>query len=162
MVNAENAQQVVTITWEQLHHDARMLARELVELGPFSKIVAVTRGGLIPAGIIARELDILLVDTVCITRYQERLQAKGIDILKPIQGDDSNWLIIDDLVDTGSTARAVRAMLPKGYFATLYAKPEGVALVDNYVREFAQNTWILFPWDSDIQYTAPLAKSKAE
>lgn len=162
MANAENAQQVVTITWGQLHHDARMLASELVKLGPFTKIVAVTRGGLIPAGIIARELDIRLVDTVCIASYQERLQAKGIDILKPIQGDDSTWLIIDDLVDTGRTARAVRAMLPKGYFATLYAKPDGSALVDNYVREFAQDTWILFPWDSDIQYTAPLAKSKAE
>lgn len=149
-------QQVVAITWSQLHHDAKALARELMEQGPFSKIIAVTRGGLIPAGIIARELGIRLVDTVCIASYQERLQAKGIDILKPIQGGDPSWLIIDDLVDTGRTARAVRAMLPKGRFAALYAKPDGTPLVDNYVQEFAQDTWILFPWDSEVQYATPL------
>lgn len=149
-------QHVVAITWSQFHHDAKMLARELMEQGPFSKIVAVTRGGLIPAGIIARELDIRLVDTLCIASYQERLQAKGIDILKPIQGGDPSWLIIDDLVDTGRTAKAVRAMLPKGHFATLYVKPEGAQLVDSYVQEFEQDTWILFPWDSEVQYATPL------
>lgn len=162
MSESENYKQIVTITWGQLHQDSKLLAAELMESRPFAKIVAVTRGGLIPAGIIARELDIRLVDTVCIASYQERLQAKGINILKPIQGDDESWLIIDDLVDTGRTATAVRAMLPKARFATLYAKPEGSPLVDHYVREFSQNTWILFPWDSAIQYSAPLAKQKAE
>ncbi|MEG2171633.1 MAG: xanthine phosphoribosyltransferase [Desulfovibrionaceae bacterium] len=162
MVNADSYQHVVTITWEQLHHDAKLLARDLMEYGPFSKIVAITRGGLIPAGIIARELNIRLVDTVCIASYQERLQAKGIDILKPIRGDDESWLIIDDLVDTGRTAKAVRAMLPRGRFATVYAKPEGSALVDHYLTEFSQDTWILFPWDSEIQYAAPLAEQKVD
>lgn len=158
MASTDDYDQVVTITWGQLHHDAKELAKTLMKLGTFSKIIAITRGGLIPAGIIARELDIRLVDTVCIASYQERLHAKGIDILKPVQGGDDSWLIIDDLVDTGRTAAAVRAMLPIGHFATLYAKPEGSGLVDTFVREFSQNTWVLFPWDSEIQYTAPLAK----
>ena len=44
-----------TVTWDQLHRDARALAWRLIEKGPFAGIVAVTRGGLIPAAIVARE-----------------------------------------------------------------------------------------------------------
>ena len=73
--------------------------------------------------------------------------------------DDSGegFLIIDDLVDTGSTARTVRDMLPKAYFATVYAKPTGKPLVDAYVMEVSQDTWILFPWDSESQFVEPIA-----
>ena len=56
-------------------------------------------------------------------------------------------LIIDDLVDTGKTAKVVREMMPKAYLATVYAKPEGMALVDAYMREISQDTWVYFPWD---------------
>ena len=66
-------------------------------------------------------------------------------------------LIIDDLVDTGSTARIVRKMLPEAYFATVYAKPAGKPLVDAYVTEVSQDTWILFPWDSESRFVEPIA-----
>jgi xanthine phosphoribosyltransferase len=59
---------------------------------------------------------------------------------------------VDDLVDTGGTARIVREMLPKAHFATVYAKPDGRPEVDTYITEVSQDTWILFPWDSQPQY----------
>ena len=62
-------------------------------------------------------------------------------------GDGEGWLIVDDLVDTGSTARVVRERLPKALFATIYAKPAGRPLVDTFITEVSQDTWILFPWD---------------
>ena len=64
---------------------------------------------------------------------------------------------IDDLVDTGATAKIVRNMLPDAYFATVYAKPAGKPLVDAYVTEVSQDTWILFPWDSESQFVEPIA-----
>jgi xanthine phosphoribosyltransferase len=144
------------VTWDELHRHARALAWRLVALGPWQCIVAVTRGGLVPAAIVARELDVRLIDTVCIASYDDRSQG-NLTILKTVPGDGAGMLIIDDLVDTGITAKAVREMLPKAHFATIYAKPAGRPLVDTFVTEVSQDTWILFPWDIEPQFAPPIA-----
>ncbi len=156
MGSEDRYHQLCTFTWGQLHQDAKKLARRLKDKMPFKGIVAVTRGGLVPAAIIARELEIRLIDTLCISSYQERSQGDGANILKGVEGDGEGWLIIDDLVDTGRTARLVRELLPRAYFATVYAKPEGLPLVDEFITEVPQDTWILFPWDSEVQYAKPI------
>jgi xanthine phosphoribosyltransferase len=74
-------------------------------------------------------------------------------------GDGTGWLIIDDLVDTGNTAKVVRRLLPKAHLATVYAKPAGEPLVDTYVTWVSQDTWIYFPWDLHLSYAPPLPKS---
>lgn len=145
------------ITWEQLQSDCRALCLRLLERGPYKGICAVTRGGLVPAAIIARELDIRRIETVCVTSYD--WQEKGEpQVLSRPEGDGEGWLVIDDLVDTGSTARLVRQLLPRALFAVVYAKPAGRPLADLFVTEVSQDTWILFPWDSAVQFTPPLAK----
>ncbi len=144
------------ISWEQLHRDAKALAWRLLELKSWAGIIAITRGGLVPAAIIARELDIHLVDTICISSYTWKNQGK-INIIKPIKPDGKDWLLIDDLVDTGKTAKAVRKMVPDAHFATVYAKPEGRPVVDTFITEVSQDTWILFPWDSESQFVQPIA-----
>jgi xanthine phosphoribosyltransferase len=154
------------VTWEELHRHSKALAWRLIELGPWQGIVAVTRGGLVPAAIIARELDIRLVDTLCVTSYAveqttEARERKGeVRVLKAIAGDGTGLLIIDDLVDTGHTARVVRELLPKAHFATVYAKPAGRPLVDTFVTEVSQDTWIMFPWDIEPQFAPPIAASR--
>lgn len=147
------------VTWDELHRHARALAWRLLELGPWQGIIAVTRGGLVPAAIVARELDIRLVDTVCVASYDETDRGQVV-VLKRLAGDGAGYLIIDDLVDTGHTARVVREMLPKAHFATIYAKPAGRPLVDTFITEVSQDTWILFPWDIEPQFTPPLAASR--
>ena len=146
------------VSWEELHRHAKALAWRLVELGPWRGIVAITRGGLVPAAIVARELDVRLVDTVCIASYDDRTQGK-LTVLKGVEDKEQGkgLLIIDDLVDTGVTARAVRAVLPKAHFATIYAKPAGRPLVDTFITEVSQDTWILFPWDVEPQFAQPVA-----
>ena len=144
------------ITWDQLHRDSRVLAWRLLDLSPYKGIVAITRGGLVPAAIIARELDIRLVDTVCVSSYDGQEQQDDTKILKSVPGDGKGWLLIDDLVDTGKTAKVVRDMLPKAHFATVYAKPAGRPLVDTFITEVSQDTWILFPWDSESQFVHPI------
>ncbi len=145
------------ISWDQLHRDSKALSWRLHDMHQTWKgIVAVTRGGLVPAAVIARELGIHHIDTVCITSYNWQDQGE-IKILKTVEGSGKDLLIIDDLVDTGSTAKIVRKMLPQAYFATVYAKPAGKPLVDAYVTEVSQDTWILFPWDSESQFVEPIA-----
>jgi xanthine phosphoribosyltransferase len=118
---------------------------------------------MIPAAIVARELELRLIDTVSVITYDEEKLGEPM-VAKPatITADGEGFLIIDDLVDTGSTAKLVRAMLPKAHFATLYAKPAGKPLVDSFITEVSQNTWILFPWDTEPQFVAPLGKRKQE
>ena len=143
------------VSWEELHRHAKALAWRLMSLGPWSGIVAITRGGLVPAAIVARELEVRLIDTVCIASYDDRDQG-GLEVLKKMPGDGTGWLIIDDLVDTGKTAQAVRDMLPEAHFATVYAKPAGRPLVDTFITEVSQDTWILFPWDTESRFVEPI------
>jgi xanthine phosphoribosyltransferase len=155
----ERYHKTFTISWEMLQIDCKTLSARLLGKRPWEKIVGIARGGLTPAAIVARELDIHLVDTVCISSYTVKTQGAA-SILKALEvGENSeNWLIIDDLVDTGKTAQIIRKMLPYSYFATVYAKPEGRVWVDDCITQVSQDTWILFPWDSAPAYVKPLAE----
>ena len=145
------------VSWEELHRTSKALAWRLLELGPFEGLIAVTRGGLVPAAIVARELEVRLIDTACVASYDGCERGK-LDVLKKasIAKDGANWLIVDDLVDTGETAKALRLLLPNAHFATVYAKPEGRPLVDTFVTEVSQDTWIFFPWDMEPQPSTPI------
>jgi xanthine phosphoribosyltransferase len=152
----------IIVSWVELHRDARYLSELLHSKGTWKGIIAVTRGGLVPAALVARELDIRLVDTICVTSYAsagtgqaEQVQAE-VKILKGVAGDGEGYLLIDDLVDSGRTAKLVRQLLPKAHFATLYAKPEGRPIVDTCVKEFKQNKWIFFPWDIEYKFATPI------
>ena len=142
-----------------MHRDARALSWRLAEKGPWQGIVAIARGGLVPAQIVARELEVRLIDTICVSSYDDQVQRKP-EILKRIDGSGEGWLIVDDLVDTGRTGRIVREMLPKAHFATVYAKPKGREIVDTFVTGVSQDTWILFPWDQQPQFVQPIAKAR--
>src|SRR5277367_849564 len=152
----------IIVSWVELHRDARYLAEMLHTKGAWKGIIAVTRGGLVPAALVARELDIRLVDTICVTSYAagagggaEQVQAE-VKILKGVAGDGEGFLLIDDLVDSGRTAQVVRRLLPKAHFATLYAKPAGRPIVDTCVKEFKQSKWIFFPWDIEYKFALPI------
>ncbi|MCW2245322.1 xanthine phosphoribosyltransferase [Azospirillum fermentarium] len=144
------------VSWDELHRNAKALSWRLVDQGPWKGIVAVTRGGLVPAAIIARELEIRLIDTICVSTYDHMNQRESMVLKGTEGGDGEGWLIIDDLVDTGKTAIIVRKMLPKAHFATVYAKPAGRPLVDTFITEVSQDTWIQFPWDIELQYAQPI------
>jgi xanthine phosphoribosyltransferase len=151
------------VSWDQFHRDSRALAWRLNGAGPFSAIVCVTRGGLVPAAIVARELGIRVIETVCVTSYDDTRQGP-LEVLKRVAGEivalaggqGKGVLIVDDLVDTGNTARIVRDMLPAAHFATVYAKPMGRPLVDTYITEVSQDTWIYFPWDTGLAFQPPI------
>jgi xanthine phosphoribosyltransferase len=158
----DRSQKAFPVSWDQFHRDARALAWRLAASGPFTGLVAITRGGLVPAAIIARELDLRLIETVCIASYDDHKNQASLRVLKglskEVSGDGTGILVVDDLVDTGGTAKVVREMLPKAHFATVYAKPLGRPLVDTFVTEVSQDTWIYFPWDMGLAFQPPIAK----
>jgi xanthine phosphoribosyltransferase len=140
------------VSWDQIHRDARALAWRLSGHGPddgtWRAVVAITRGGLVPAMIVARELDVRVCDTISVKSYEH--QAQGA------LGDGGDGvLIVDDLVDSGKTLELVRSLYPKAHYATVYAKPSGKPQVDTYITEVSQDTWIFFPWDMALQYVQP-------
>ena len=158
------------VSWEQFHRDCKALAWRLAGAaerngGEWKAIVSITRGGLVPAAIIARELGIRKIETVCIASYHDYKDQGDLMVIKTISdtliaesgGDGSGILVVDDLTDTGKTAAKVREMLPKAHIATVYAKPKGVPMADTFITEVSQDTWIYFPWDLDLAYTAPIS-----
>jgi len=150
------------VSWDQFHRDARALAWRLAGLDQtFKAIVCITRGGLVPAAIISRELNIRLIETVCVASYHDYTSQGELAVLKEItpallENDGEGILVIDDLTDTGKTAGIVRAMMPKAHFATVYAKPMGRPLVDTFITEVSQDTWIYFPWDTGLAFQPPI------
>jgi len=151
------------ISWDQIHRDSRALAWRLDGKGPgeggsWKAVVGITRGGLVPAMIVARELNIRVVDTISVKSYANQDRAEAVVIKAPqsdLLGDGEGILIVDDLVDSGKTLELVRKMYPKAHFATVYAKPAGRVQVDSYITEVSQDTWIFFPWDMALQYVQP-------
>ena len=158
-------QKYFSVLWDEFHRDSRALVWKLAEL-PQSKtkswkgLVAITRGGMVPAAIVARELDIRLIETVCLSSYSDEKSQGELKVLKGLDaiGDGEDWLIVDDLVDSGKTAEVIREMAPKAHIATVYAKPQGRPLSDTFVTEVSQDTWILFPWDTQLTDATPIIK----
>ncbi|SDL35921.1 xanthine phosphoribosyltransferase [Paracoccus chinensis] len=151
------------VSWDQMHRDARALAWRLQDKAPqgggdWRAVVAITRGGMVPAMIVARELDIRTIDTISVKSYRKGEQGE-LQVLKApdpaMMGDGEGVLVVDDLVDSGRTLELVRQMYPKAHFATVYAKPKGQPMVQTYITEVSQDTWIFFPWDLALQYVEP-------
>ena len=157
---------IFPVSWDQFHRDSRALAWRLTGAGPFEAIVCITRGGLVPAAIVARELGIRVIETVCVASYDHTRQS-DLKILKDVAasviarggGEGAGVLIVDDLVDTGQTAKAVRGILPRAHFAAVYAKPMGRPMVDTFITEVSQDTWIYFPWDTGLAFQPPIRET---
>jgi xanthine phosphoribosyltransferase len=167
-MNEDTARKPFPVSWDQFHRDARALAWRLHGVGPFHALVAVTRGGLVPAAIVAREIGMRMIDTLCVASYNHTAQGE-MQVLKDVSdvvarlggGTGKGLLIVDDLVDTGKTARVVRDLLPDAHIAAIYAKPMGKPLVDTFITEVSQDTWIFFPWDTGLSFQPPIRDGAA-
>ncbi len=138
------------ISWSQVHLDAHALALKLEPLQKWDGIVAVARGGLVPACLVARVLKLRNIQTACVCSYGEEEKINGeiqVISLPDLPDEGENWLVVDDLVDSGGTFAYLRRQWPKAHFACLYAKPKGRATADTFVTEYPQHLWIDFPWE---------------
>ncbi len=161
----ERYQKSFPVSWDQFHRDARALAWRLAEKGPFNAVLAITRGGLVPAAIVARELDMRDIETIGIASYDFSRQGELRMLKEPaaryMENGGEGLLVVDDLVDTGKTLKFVRELLPNAHYACVYAKPAGVELVDTFITEVSQDTWIFLPWDMALQFAPPIREGGA-
>lgn len=148
------------VTWDMFQMHARKLSERLLPASQWKGIIAVSRGGLFPAAVLARELGIRHVETVCIASYHDHNNQGELQVLHAAQvpNGGEGFIVVDDLVDTGNTARAIREMYPNAKFVTVFAKPAGAELVDDYVIDIPQNTWIEQPWDLGLMFVPPLSR----
>ncbi len=151
MKDMASAGKIHATSWHEMHREATDLADRVALHGPWRGLIAVSRGGLVPAAIVARVLDIRLIETICIASYDGQ-EKRPLEVIKPspaLAGKGLGWLLVDDVADSGATAAEARQMLPEAHYATLYVKPAGRPYVDTFLRQVDQDVWIDFPWDRD-------------
>ena len=137
------------LSWDVLYNDVRNLAEKIrAQRSSWQGMMIITRGGLVPGAILAHHLNIRNIDTICIASYDDHNSQTALSLLKGVSGDGEGWLVVDDLVDSGMTIKFVRKVFPKAYFVSVYKKPLGEGLVDNFAQEVEQDTWLVFPWES--------------
>jgi xanthine phosphoribosyltransferase len=138
------------ITWDEVQNDCFALAELLEKSGPYTGIVGVARGGLVPTAIVAHRLGIRNVKSVAVTSYIGRQQVTA-EVLGSVEeiNDGDGWVFIDDMADTGATAKLIKKRYPKAKFAVVYAKPAGQESVDYFVQLLKAENWIVYPWEKD-------------
>ena len=139
----------IKLSWEDVDECVVRLAnrvRPVIKEKHITKLCAITRGGMFPAALLARELDLRYIDTICVRSY-DGVESKDVKILKIFDGTGEDFLIVDEIVETGNTIEAIRKHLPAATFATVFATAEGKKHVDFYEETKADDDWIMFPWE---------------
>ncbi|WP_420112291.1 phosphoribosyltransferase [Pseudactinotalea sp.] len=149
------------LTWDGFGTAGRELAQQIADSGFAPEIViAVARGGLIPAGHLAYALGLKLADAINVEFYTDVhetlpdpvLLAPMLDV-EAIQG--KRLLVVDDVADSGRTLALVleilRGMGADARSAVLYLKSASVVAPDYAWRR--TDEWIVFPWSAEPPVT---------
>ncbi len=134
----------------------RNYIKELAELlagQKFDWYVAISRGGLVPACLLAQETGQWKIDTFCARSYDGD-QQKSLEVApkNSVHLIGKDILIVDDLTDSGRTlhvaATAINAVAVKSIkTATIFKKTCSAFEPDFYVEETPKDEWIVFPWE---------------
>ncbi|MBR2033124.1 MAG: xanthine phosphoribosyltransferase [Alphaproteobacteria bacterium] len=136
------------INWDDFHHHTKQLAQDLLSKRKFNRIVAISRGGLVPAGILAYEMNIRNCDTINISSYDDDVKREDADIEQKfdLSNIDEQTIFIDDLSDSGRTIKTIRKQYPAAHIACVYVKPNSDVQPDSFYCKLPDK-WIVFPWD---------------
>jgi hypoxanthine phosphoribosyltransferase len=142
-------------TWNQIYDMLLAQAQKIqaIKYAP-DVVVAVARGGLVPARIHADLLDTAELTMIQVEFYSEIARAKAEPTLKQAltaQIGGKKVLLVDDIADSGRSlqfaANYLRTHSPAEIkTATLYHKPQSTFKPDFYEKE--TTSWVIFPWDT--------------
>jgi uncharacterized protein len=143
--------------WDDVGVAARALAQAVHADGYRPDIIlAIARGGLIPAAAVAYALNVKNTYTMNVEFYTDVDQRLDVPMVLPpvpefIDVSDSDLLIVDDVADTGRTLEVVHAFCA-GKVATvrtavLYEKDRSLVRCDYVWRRTEE--WITFPWSAE-------------
>lgn len=152
MLKKENGEGVWRTGWDVIPGWCDILIDQMPHgvVSGLKRVVAVSRGGFIPAAIIAHKLQVYEVRSIWISSYCDEVQAKvGEPKLEgPLQleWDDPSTLIIDDILDSGETARVIREQFSKAHFGALVVRYDP-RQANFYGVMIATSRWVVFPWE---------------
>ena len=150
----------INITWEQIEDGVTKLAADIKKTGTqFDSIIGISKGGLIPATMLAELLEIKTLISFGIRSYTGYESGKPV-VYQPFPesyntDQSKSVLIVDDLADTGKTfedtmqafschqSRADTQIIT----AALYWKPHTSHVPWHFVRQYKDDTWLVFPWE---------------
>ena len=155
------------ISWAQLYHDCLSLAEKILKKKlKINRIVAISRGGLVPARILSDFLS-LPISNIVISSYSNLKQLKEPKIIEAnsFKWCGENLLIVDEVSDSGKTfKRALKYFnnKPTGkiYTTSPYIKPKTTFVPDFYLKTI--DAWIVFPYDLRETYEAFLKQEKSK
>ncbi|WWO99715.1 MAG: phosphoribosyltransferase family protein [Candidatus Dasytiphilus stammeri] len=154
---------MIKISWEKIENLSLKIASIIREQKiPYDCIIGISRSGLIPAVIIAHNLGVRELTSICIKRNKtddinsEKVYPQIIDIGLMAE-QYLNWIVIDDIVGSGETIKFIRNKfsIPKRtiFVASLFFNSQNGDLnkikrwVNYYAKE--EQEWIRFPWETD-------------
>ncbi len=149
------------LTWEDVDKLVQILVGQLRNAGSFDAMLIVTRGGIIPGGLLAEALDMRQVLTAAV-RFPAGVESKPLAAWPDfVQFPDDllltgrHTLIVDDVWGSGRTITAVR-----GRVEAAGGKPATCVMHFNPYRSLFTNAkpdfygavtdaWIIYPWEID-------------
>ena len=144
--------EVTKFSFDEIDMLARTISKRSKQLGGFTHVVGIARGGLVPATIISYELGLPLA-VVQVSSYEGK-ERKGIigncselfDLPK-----NSKLLIVDDICDTGETISWIEKQLAlnelKYEVACIFTKVEHKNKIKFYGSIVPDDKWVVFPWE---------------
>jgi len=149
------------LSWYDIHRGIEHLQQSLEDANfKPDVIITVGRGGLIPGALLTYKVDVKIVHNFSVQTYNDADVKTGfiISIQEPghslsLQHKNSKVLIVDDISDTGHTLEYIKNELKTNYgltnikFATLFTKKSTTFVPDFFVKQYPDESWIVFPWE---------------
>ncbi len=140
------------VSWEEFHKNAIKLSEIIkAENNDIKGIVAIARGGLMPALIVSYELNITKSDILELSSYDEKgFNHQAIVKQLPyyaLQSKGEGWIIVDELLDGGNSIKKAKEILPLAKSYVVYSKiEEKPNYLDGYIEYTPKNYWLCLPW----------------
>ncbi len=143
------------LSWNRIYQMARRLALKIRQAGfQPDVVVAIARGGYIPARILCDFMDIFNLTSIRVEHYTAGAHKKQFArISSPLGMDvrDMKVLVVDDVSDTGDTLELaldhIKSFSPEEVkVATLDHKKVSTIEPDFYARKVVNWRWIIYPW----------------
>jgi hypoxanthine phosphoribosyltransferase len=144
----------VHVSWSELDDLVARLAGEIGAAEEYDLLLAVTRGGLVPAGMLAYRLGIREILVAAVEYYDDEGDTRE-EVLHhfpdPALLRDQRVLVVDEVWETGATMAAVVARVREAggepTIAVLHYKP-GRSLVPERPHAWAATTesWVVYPY----------------
>ncbi len=135
------------ISYDEINAECKKLAYLLAGKG-FKRIIAVARGGLVPACILAQFLNIREISSISLASYEGEKRSELKCLVPPEICIDEQTLFVDDLYDSGNTYRYLKEKYPLAKAVVLFCK-NPTAVLDFPAALKEAEKWLVFPWEFD-------------